>query len=287
MVQQAVQAARPRWKDEPEARGKIVEVVTQLEEVPPVRGTEAGLHDVLLNLLFNAVDAMLQGGTITIGVRQVEEAVELTVADTGIGMKEETRRRVFEPFFTTKMDVGTGLGLSTVYGTITSWGGEIEVESAPGEGTRFILRLPVSRQATAPVAERSEVRRGRPGKLLIVEDDEGACQLLARLLIEDHEVATAHDGREALERFELGRYDVALIDLRISGTPGDQVAREMRQADPALVTVLITGWELKADDLRLARFDFRLQKPFDDLDRVEEVVARAIELHDRRVEEGN
>ena len=286
-VQVAVQATRPRWRDEPQARGVTIEVVTELGDVPLAEATATGLHDILLNLLLNAVDAMPEGGTITIQTQAREGEVQLIVRDTGRGMDAETRRRVFEPFFTTKMDVGTGLGLSTVYGTITSWGGEIEVESAPGEGTRFILRLPVSRQATAPVAERSEVRRGRPGKLLIVEDDEGACQLLARLLIEDHEVATAHDGREALERFELGRYDVALIDLRISGTPGDQVAREMRQADPALVTVLITGWELKADDLRLARFDFRLQKPFDDLDRVEEVVARAIELHDRRVEEGN
>ena len=281
MVQQAVQAARPRWKDEPEARGKIVEVVTQLEEVPPVRGTEAGLHDALLNLLFNAVDAMLQGGTITIGVRQVEEAVELTVADTGIGMDEETRRRVFEPFFTTKMDVGTGLGLSTVYRMVTSWGGRVEVESAPGKGSRFILRLPCGREVAA-AEQQAEVRRGRSGKVLILEDDEGACELLERLLAEQHEVDARRDGRTVLEQFAPGQYDVAVIDLGIAGTPGDQVAREMRQADPALVTVLITGWQLQESDQRLAQFDFRLQKPFDDLEQVERVVAQGIEQHDDR-----
>ena len=282
VVQAVVQAARPRWKDAPEARGIRIEVVTDLAEVPPVWGTETGLHDVLLNLLVNAVDAMPHGGTITLGTQQVGETVQLTIRDTGIGMDEKTRQRVFEPFFTTKMDVGTGLGLSTTYATLTSWGGSIEVESSPREGALFVLRLPISRETEAPAAARPAQRRSRPGKVLIVEDDEGIEQLLMQLLTGEHEVGTTRSGREALEGFAPGRYDVALIDLGMPGMPGDQVARELRLADPFLATVLITGWLLREDDLRLDVFDFQLPKPFDDLERVEDVVVRAIELHDER-----
>jgi len=143
VVQEAVQINRFRWKDEPKSHGIPIEVVTELGDVPPIRGTASRLHEILTNLLFNAVDAMSEGGTITIATQTVEEGVQLTFRDTGIGMDEETRRRVFEPFFTTKQDVGSGLGLSTTYGTVSRWGGHIEVESQPGEGTTFTFFFPV------------------------------------------------------------------------------------------------------------------------------------------------
>lgn len=133
----------------------------------------------------------------------------------------------------------------------------------------------------------AEEHQVRSGKLLIVEDDEGTCGLLCRLLGETHEVETVLDGWEALERFAPGQYDVVLIDLGMPGLAGDQVAREMMRLDPAVVTVLITGWLLKPDDPRKDIFDFQIEKPFDDLDEVEDVVARAIELHDQRAGEGN
>jgi PAS domain S-box-containing protein len=143
LVESVIDETRPRWKDEPESRGVHIDVATDLRDVPPVRGTPSKLHDVLVNVLFNAVDAMPEGGTVTLSTRPDGAFVEVGVRDTGVGMDEETRRRVFEPFFTTKMDVGTGLGLSTVYGTITRSGGTAQVESTPGEGTAFSFRLPV------------------------------------------------------------------------------------------------------------------------------------------------
>ena len=281
-VREAVQAARPRWKDEAEAKGIAIEVVTDLGDVPPIRGTESRLHDILINLLFNAVDAMPEGGAVTICTRPVEEGVLLMFRDTGIGMDEETRRRVFEPFFTTKMDVGSGLGLSTAYGAVTHWGGAIDVESAPGEGTAFTIRLPAWTGPDVLGGADVEVRRVRRGKLLIVEDDAGVCNLLSRLLGRCHEVASVRNGQEALEVFAPGRYDVVLIDLGMPGMSGDRVAREMHRADPLVASVLITGWEIGEDDPRVSAFDFRIQKPFDDLDEVEDVVVRAVELHDRR-----
>ncbi len=286
VVRDIVQTASPRWKDEAEARGIAIDVVADLAEVPPVQGTQSRLHDILINLLFNAVDALPEGGAITIGTRAVGKEVLVTVRDTGLGMDEETRRRVFEPFFTTKSDVGSGLGLSTVYGTVTRWGGTIGVESAPGRGALFTIRLPAWTGPEPEVEEEETVgRRARRARVLVVEDDRMVCEFLSSMLSSHHEVETTPDGREALRRFAPGRYDVALIDLGMPGMPGDEVAREMRQADPKVALVLVTGWALKDGDPRALAFDFRIQKPFTNLRDVWEVVDRAVELCDERAGE--
>ena len=275
-IEEAIRASQPRWKDEMEARGQRIEVKTEGVERVAISGTSTGLHDILINLLFNAVDAMPEGGRIDIQTRMAESRVELTVADTGIGMDEEIQQRVFEPFFTTKMDVGTGLGLSTVRSTVVRWGGRIEVESEPGRGTVFTLHLPAWRdEATVPPVPAR-------GRVLIVEDDEGTGLLLKRFLGERYEAAVVGSGAEALERFVAGEWDAALIDLGMPGMPGDRVALRLRELDPQLALVLITGWELPDEDARLEVFDFRLQKPFEDLDEVEEVVVRAVALRDSR-----
>jgi len=286
-VEEAIRASQPRWKDEAEARGRRIEVVAEQVEAVAIGGTASGLHDILLNLLFNAVDAMPEGGRIEIRTRKGESHVELAVADTGIGMDEKIQQRAFEPFFTTKMDVGTGLGLSTVRSTVGRWKGKIEVGSVPGEGTVFTLHLPIWREETheAESGEVADASSPAKGRVLIVEDDEGAGLLLERLLMERYEVAVASNGTEALGRFAAGEWDVALIDLGMSGMPGDRVAQRLKELDPQLTTVLITGWELLDEDARLEVFDFRLQKPFDDLDEVENVVAQAVELRSIRAQQ--
>ena len=284
-VQDAVRAASPRWKDESEAGGISIEVVTNLKDVPLINGTQSGLHDILINLIFNAIDAMPEGGTISIDTEDMKGNVQLTVRDTGVGMDEETRRRVFEPFFTTKMNVGTGLGLSTVYGTVTRWGGNIDVVSAPGKGAAFTLQLPVWKGPEVEGEEGVEIRRIVRRKILVVEDDSGTCDLLSNLLSRNHTVEIVRSGPEALAQFLPGRYDVALIDLGMPKMPGDRVAQKMRQIDPLVATVLITGWRLPKGDPRLSAFDFLLQKPLSPLDKVQNVVVQAIDLHDARAEE--
>jgi len=96
-------------------------------------------------------------------------------------------------------------------------------------------------------------------------------------------VEAVPEGREALARFAPGKYDAVLIDLGMPGMSGDQVAWEMKRVDPSVVTVLITGWDLRPDDARQKAFDFRIQKPFSNIEEVEQVVAQAIELHTWRV----
>jgi len=284
-IQQSVELSRPRWKDESAARGITVDVVTELDTIPHVQGNLGELSEVILNLLLNAVDAMPEGGTISISTDLADEDgfVSLTVSDTGTGMNEETRRRVFEPFFTTKVDVGSGLGLSTAHGSVTRSGGTLEVESEVGQGTTFKVRLPVFEGEKAEeAAVTGEGHPVRSGKILLVEDDEMVCEVLKRILSEKHTVEVVHDGAAALQAFTPGRFDVALIDLGIPTVPGDKVAADMREQDPALVTVLSTGWVLEESDPRSEGFDLHLQKPIlgPDLD---EVIATAMVLHDSRV----
>ena len=210
--------------------------------------------------------------------------MEVTVADTGEGMREEVRSRVFEPFFTTKADVGSGLGLFTVHGTVSRWGGTIEVESLVGKGTTFTLGLPVWTESEQdPVEEDDTVGSGRRGKILIVDDDDKVGRFLRRLLGTRHDVEVVPDGPAALRTFAPGLYDAALIDLGLPGMPGDQLAREVKQMDPTLATALITGWHLSDEDPRRRPFDFRIQKPLNDVSEVERTVDQAVSLHDDRV----
>ena len=284
-VREAIRLGRPRWKDEMEAKGVYVEVITDLEETADVCGTAAEIGEIVLNLLFNAVDAMPHGGKITIQSRVEDTAVVLSVADTGVGMAEEVRSRVFEPFFTTKRDVGSGLGLSTVYGAVTRWGGDIEVDSSPGEGATFTLRLPLwdggsaNEHSSESASQPDPVRHAR---ILIVEDDEAVSGPLGRLLSTCHAVQIEADGAGAMQHFAPDRFDVAFIDLGLPGLPGDVIAGKFRNLDPAVATVMITGWVLEEDDPRRQQFDFYLQKPVlnEDVDRT---LSQAIELHDSRL----
>ncbi len=281
-IEEAVRAGRPRWKDEPESEGRELHVHTTLTPVPDVAATVVGLHDILLNLVFNAVDALPRGGDIWIETKPGDRGAVVSVRDNGIGMTADVRRRVFDPFFTTKAHVGTGLGLSTVYGQVTRWGGEISVESQPGEGTTFTIafrRWEGVAEEAAKVEDEAVRKRGR---ILVVEDEEAVREVVSRMLALHHDVETANNGEDALASFESGKFDVALIDLGMPGLAGDKVAEKLRDVDASLSTILMTGWSLSKDDERLAAFDDHLQKPFTEFNELLNVVGRAIATHETR-----
>lgn len=284
IVQEAIDLTRSIWKDEAESKGIDIAVRTELGEVPNVKATRSGMLDILVNLLLNAVDAMPAGGEILICSEPAEGDVRLTVGDNGVGMNEQTLKRVFEPFFTTKAEIGTGLGLSTVFGAITRWGGTVDVSSSPGKGTKFVFILPAADEETPRPESHKHPAEVRSAKILVVEDVEPIRSLLDRVLSKKHTVKATEDGEEALRFFATGDYDVAVIDLGLSGIPGDRIVRVLRQSDPSLATILISGWELDEDDPRLGEFDFHLRKPFDDLEAVQDVIADAVRLRDAREE---
>src|SRR5206468_8422756 len=173
VVRETMDLKQPKWKAGPEREGRTVRVELDLAEVPTISSTGAAWEEILSNLVFNAVDAMPAGGTLTIATSCEGEDAVLFVSDTGMGMDAETQRRMFEPFFTTKgPELGTGLGLSTVWGLVQSQGGRIEVRSAPGQGTTFTVRVPLARGDTRPAAERPS--QAAAGLRILVIDDEPA-----------------------------------------------------------------------------------------------------------------
>ncbi|MBI2190724.1 MAG: response regulator [Planctomycetes bacterium] len=301
LIEQAVTLTRPRWQDEARARGANIEVVTDLRQIPLVPGNESELREVLVNLIFNAVDAMPSGGKMSIRTRlEADPAsgpgkspasqessggngrapraegidpeasfvpyprIVLEFSDTGVGMPEEVRRRCFEPFFSTKGEQGTGLGLSVVHGITRRHSGSIELRSQVGQGTTLSLRLPVLKPGVSaePVAVASPVPRHL--RVLVVEDEPDIRELLSEYLKQDgHHVETAANGREGLTLFHAGRFDLILTDRAMPEMSGDQFAVLVKQWAPNKPIILLTGFGdlMKATNEKAAGVDLVLSKP--------------------------
>jgi CheY-like chemotaxis protein len=196
-------------------------------------------------------------------------------------MSEEVRQRCFEPFFTTKAEQGTGLGLSIAYGIVTRHGGEIEVWSRPGEGSRFTVRLPIGTEIPVSVSEPPLPRAGRAARILVVEDESAVRDMLVDVLEgQGHEVVARADGASALSHLDGPAFDLALVDLSMPGMSGWDVAKGLRAAQPHVPIALVTGWGDQIDfaEARDRGIDYLMAKPFnvDDMNRlVSSVLARA------------
>jgi signal transduction histidine kinase/CheY-like chemotaxis protein len=281
---------RPRWKSRAESEGVHISLDLRLgSDEARVMGDESELREVLVNLVFNAVDAMPAGGTITLSAHVAEGRVEISVADTGTGMSEEVRTRVFDPFFTTKGKAGMGLGLAVSFGIVRRHEGVFEVESEVGHGTTFRIRLPsalsqAKQDAPAePPAISLVPQRPEATRILVVDDEENVRQLLRDVLeSEGYQVTLAAGGREALEMFgEGGSFDAVFTDIGMPGMSGWELAHAVRELDEGLPVAVITGWgeAVGSGERTAARVDWVVTKPFD----TAQVLAIAREVA-RRVE---
>jgi PAS domain S-box-containing protein len=251
IVNDAVAITRPRW-DEKHARGRHpLHLHLDLGDVPPISGRPAALTEVMTNLILNAMDAMVEGGTLTITTeRGRDDGAVIRVRDTGIGMSEAAQRRIFEPFFSTKGEGGSGLGLAMVYSIVKRHGGEIEVESRPGEGATFTLSF----AGAAPVAPRSPSPQRHDtrsaARVLLVDDEAKVREALAELLTRmGHTVTPVPGGRAALAEFRPGRFDVVICNLGMAGMNGWEAAERLRAADPSVTILFVTGWGLREDEM--------------------------------------
>ena len=252
LVKQAAELTRPRWHGQALGQGATVRLQTDLAaDLPAITADAAELREMLTNLIFNAVDALPGGGEITLrtGAGDEEGEVVLEVADTGVGMDEETRRRCLEPFFTTKGQKGTGLGLAMVYGTVQRHGGRIELASQPGRGTTFRFVLPLSPRPVADVPAAVPVPEvQRPWRVLVVDDQPVFVNILRHYLASDlHTVDTAQDGREALERFHARTFDLVITDRAMPHMRGDELAAAIKKLSPHTRVILLTGYDGPGD----------------------------------------
>ncbi|MBL8995407.1 MAG: GAF domain-containing protein, partial [Spirochaetia bacterium] len=173
MGEQVIHLTRARWSDEAQRKGLSIDVKTEWAvDLPKIMGIESEIREAVLNLVFNAIDAMPEGGTLRLATFVERGEAVLEVADTGIGMDEDTRRRCLEPFFSTKGDRGTGLGLAMVFGTVKRHNAEIEIESEKGSGSRIRLKFPIQAAgATGAPRYEHEPPLSVRLRILLVDDD--------------------------------------------------------------------------------------------------------------------
>jgi len=259
---QSITLTQPKWKGQAQSRGAEIRIEEKLAEIPLVAGDESALREVLTNLIFNAVDAMPKGGTITLTTRRDEGHAILEVGDTGTGMTEEVRTRCLEPFFSTKGEGGTGLGLAMVFGIVQRHGGEVDIRTGVGQGTTFVLRFPQALE-TVEVEEHDHGDRTLQGLNVLVVDDEPQIRevLTAYLETDGHTVRTAGDGTNGLRQFLDEKFDLVIADKAMPGMSGDQMAEAIRHFSPRMPVVLLSGFNTDGEDEHLEGVSVITAKP--------------------------
>ncbi|HYC54605.1 MAG TPA: CHASE sensor domain-containing protein [Candidatus Binatia bacterium] len=282
LVEQVLNLTRARWSDMPLQRGIVIELEKQLQEpLHQILGVESEIREALINLVFNAVDAMPDGGTLTLRTGELERDwgagdgwqrnVFVEVTDTGIGMDEDTRRRCLEPFFTTKGERGTGLGLAMVYGFVKRHGADIEIESG-GVGKGSTVRISFSVPAAGAGTGASEDLPMRsPGRLrvLIVDDDPLLIKSLGDALETDgHIVTRASGGQAGIEAFRAAidsgeEIQAVITDLGMPYVDGRKVAVAIKEMSPHTPVILLTGWgqRLASEGEVPEQIDYVMSKP--------------------------
>jgi len=259
MIGEVIGLTRPRWRDLPQREGISIDIQPELQpDLPPLLSDASDLREALINLVFNAVDALPQGGRITLATRLVSDQnqppknqVQIEVRDNGMGMDEKTRQRCLEPFFSTKAQRGgTGLGLAMVYGMMQRHEGRIEIESAPGFGTCVRLLFPIRELVVParPAVVARDLAHNRSLRILCIDDEPQVRELLEDCLTDlGHQVTTASNGKEGVEMFQSAlqsqqAYETVITDLGMAGIDGHQVARSIKAASPDTPVVMLTGW---------------------------------------------
>ncbi len=283
IIKEVIELTRPRWRDIPQREGIAIEIRQELERQLPMLSSEPSeLREALINLVFNAVDALPQGGTITFVTRSIrvpfpenagafERRLQFELKDNGIGMDEIVRQHCLEPFFSTKtLKGGTGLGLAMVYGMVQRHAGNIEIQSSPGHGTCVRLTFPIreetSRTIPVPLPKANAEHSLR---VLCIDDDEPIRQLLDDCLTHfDHRVVTAVDGKEGIEMFRAAKlrnepFEAVITDLGMPRMDGHQLARAIKAESPLTPIIMMTGWGamMKEDGEVVPEVDVLVGKP--------------------------
>jgi signal transduction histidine kinase len=241
-----------------------VRVERQLGADVQMRGLPGEIREALLNLVQNAIDAMPNGGTLTLRTAIDGNEVCIAVRDTGVGMTEEVRERAFDPFFSTKGAGGTGLGLAEVYGIARRHRGSAAITSVPGRGTEVLLRFPRWRERSGTPTPSQPLEPALPQRILVVEDHDDGRDFLRRILEADgHAVTVAASVREGEAALEAAGppFDLLLTDVGLPDGSGWSLVKTARARFPSLRVGVITGWEPQVGTSEAQAVEFVLRKP--------------------------
>lgn len=242
LVADAVLLARPKWNNGARAEGRQVTLSINIEKVEHFPCNASEMREAVFHLILNAVDAMPQGGTLSVSLKRVEGGIEIAIGDTGIGMTDEVRAHCTDPYYSTKPATGAGLGLAMVHGIVRRHAGTLDVTSEPGAGSVFRIFLPRD-NAKAEAALTNQQPAARPLRILLAEDDDRLRELMA-LQIESlgHCVEVAADGTEALEKFGGSKFDLILTDLSMPRLNGIALVEAARKRMAEIPIIMLTGF---------------------------------------------
>jgi signal transduction histidine kinase/FixJ family two-component response regulator len=270
LMKDVCEMSRPRWESRVE--GPQIRVALVADCTASVMGDAVELREVLVNMIYNAIDAMPSGGEIRMGSQEINGRVVLMIADSGTGMTPEVKSRLFDPFFTTKGKGGTGMGMAVSFGIIRRHNGSIDVESELGRGTTFRISLPVAEGAPADVdadLPKPEAPGGEDRIHVLVVDDEVAVREVLREALEAEgcEVAVAESGEMALKMYDArkGRLDVVFTDIGMPEMSGWELAGEIRKRSETIPLAIVSGWAdaISCDARQAIKADWVVSKPFD------------------------
>lgn len=280
ITRQVVDMMQPRWRDMLQAKGINIEMKMEFDSATPeFAGIDSEIREALTNLILNAVDALPQGGAITIRTRPIQRPFKngeifphalIEVSDTGIGMDEQTQKRCLEPFFSTKGRRGTGLGLAMVYGVVERHEGKIDIESKPGKGTTMRLLFPVRKLGFTENGEPFDGGEPLAPLNILCIDDESALRILIQEMLErdGHKIEMADGGQAGINAFQAALtrkapFDVVITDLGMPHVDGNAVVRAVKSASSKTPVVMLTGWGafLKNDGDVQIEVDGVLSKP--------------------------
>jgi signal transduction histidine kinase/ActR/RegA family two-component response regulator len=270
LLKDACEMTRPRW----ESRSEFAPIRFALHADCQafVRGDAVELREVLVNMIYNAVDAMPSGGEVRVATQETRDRVVLCITDTGTGMTSEVKQRLFDPFFTTKGKAGTGMGLAVSFGIIRRHEGSIEVESETGRGTTFKISLPKVTPAlitagqnllTAGVSSSDDRMR-----ILVVDDETHVREVLIEALeSEGCEVISAPSGEVALALFDQyeGKFDAVFTDIGMPEMSGWELVTEIRERSKTIPLAIVSGWAdaISVQTRNAVNADWVIAKPFD------------------------
>jgi PAS domain S-box-containing protein len=280
VINSTLEFTKVKWQDEAVTKGVKINIIKELDSLAPVAGNPSELREVFINLINNAVDALPEGGTVTVKTFMENGNVVTVIEDTGVGISKDVQDKIFDPFFTTKGVQATGLGMSVSYGIINRHQGTIALKSSEGQGTSITIKIPKHDGAVHEQTREEPLPEDRKkATILVVEDEEDVRELLKDILTDGgHAVEFTPDGKKGIELFQQNKFDMVFTDLGMPGMSGWQVAEQIKKINKNTPVVLITGWEVqeKGRELKKSGVDMVVKKPF----RVNEI----LELVQNRME---
>jgi signal transduction histidine kinase/ActR/RegA family two-component response regulator len=290
LLKDACEMTRPRW----ESRSEFAPIRFALHGDCKafIKGDPVELREVLVNMIYNAIDAMPSGGEVRVTAQENRDRVVVSITDTGTGMTTEVKQRLFDPFFTTKGKAGTGMGLAVSFGIIRRHEGSIEVDSEPGRGTTFRISLPKVTQSlpetkgiqTPPVITSSSEDKVR---VMVVDDETHVREVLIEALeAEGCEVISAQSGEIALALFDQyeRKFDALFTDIGMPDMSGWELVTEIRKHTQTMPIAIISGWAdaISLETKNAVKADWVVAKPFD----IDKICKIAQEITQRKTSSG-